>query len=65
MILYQSNDNGALYLTEHIDDPSDVGCWTMIDVDEPVVLTPAECCGHDGNIVEILLAAGKARKADG
>ena len=56
MILYMSTDNGALYAD--VDDPSD---FTLVDVNEPVVLTPEQLIGHDGAIVELLLAAGQAR----
>ena len=62
MILYMSTDNGALYMEDDIEDP---GHFEQIDVDEPVVLTPKQLIGHDGAIVELLLAAGKARKVTG
>lgn len=56
MILYMSVDNGALY--NDVDNPIE---FEWLDVNEDVRFTPAQLCGADGQIAELLLRTGQAR----
>lgn len=55
-ILFASQDNHALY--EEVDNPDR---FTKIELDETIVLKTSDLCGHDGDILEILIAARKAK----
>ena len=55
-ILFASQDNHALY--EEVDEPNK---FTQIEVDEEITLKSSELCGNYGDILEILINAGKAK----
>ena len=57
--LYVSTDSGTIYKGDEID-PNDDGYYA-IEVPEVITLTPDEICGGYGQIVEILLRAGKIK----
>lgn len=55
--LYRSTDDGHLYLRSHVDD---TGAFDLLEVNDPVVLTPEQLCASD-DLATILVQAGQAR----
>lgn len=60
--VYWSTDDGALYLEEHIDDPSDTEHFEVYEIPNTVTLTVEEIAQGVPDILEVLLRAGKAVK---
>lgn len=64
--VYSSEDDRALYLEDWIDvDPETKqaeGYRRYKVTNQPITLTPEQCCGHYGSMVEILLATGYLAK---
>lgn len=58
MILYVSSDGSTLLHDVHDAHPAE---YEWVEVPDTLTLTVRDLCGHDGNILEILLSAGKAK----
>lgn len=55
-ILFASQNDHALY--EEVDEPNR---FTQIEVNEEITLKYSDLCGSYGDILEILVEAGKAK----
>jgi hypothetical protein len=62
--LYVSTDDGSLYKASHLDesDLNNENLFWKIEVPDVITLTPEQLCGGYGQIVEILIKAGVAKK---
>lgn len=60
MKVYWYEGNGTLYSEDEVD-PSNDG-YVLYEVPAKVTLSVEDCLGHDGDILEILLASGQARR---
>lgn len=59
-ILYASHDNGEFYRAHQIDvDPDQPEGFERYLVADSITLTADDLCGHDGNLIEVLLRAGQ------
>lgn len=67
VLVYKSEDDGALYLPEWIDADPETGearGYVRYEIPETVTLTAAQCCGHYGEITELLVASNQLTKVE-